>query len=197
MTAFEAVAFDFAQSVWVYPIVLLLSAADAFTIVLPSETVVAGLASTAVSLGAPSLWGLAVAAALGAHLGDIGVFFVGRGLARTRWLRDGSRVGTALRWTRARLDTQGPLYIMSARYIPYGRILVNAAAGSSGYPVWRFVALSAVGCVVWAGAYVGIGAGAGSWFGDQWWLALIVAVVVAILLGFVVDRLIRRQAHGS
>ncbi|WP_104912895.1 hypothetical protein [Pontimonas salivibrio] len=118
MTAFEAVAFDFAQSVWVYPIVLLLSAADAFTIVLPSETVVAGLASTAVSLGAPSLWGLAAAAALGAHLGDIGVFFVGRGLARTRWLRDGSRVGTALRWTRARLDTQGPLYIMSARYIP-------------------------------------------------------------------------------
>ncbi|WP_104912896.1 DedA family protein [Pontimonas salivibrio] len=74
---------------------------------------------------------------------------------------------------------------------------MNAAAGSSGYPVWRFVALSAVGCVVWAGAYVGIGAGAGSWFGDQWWLALIVAVVVAILLGFVVDRLIRRQANGS
>jgi membrane protein DedA with SNARE-associated domain len=197
VTAFETVAFDFAQSVWVYPIVMLLSAADAFTIVLPSETVVAGLASTALSLGAPNLVGLGLVAALGAHLGDLGVFFVGRVLARTRWVRDGSRIDRALRWTRARLDTQGPLYIMSARYIPYGRILVNAAAGSSGYPVWRFVALSAVGCVVWAGAYVGIGAGAGSWFGDQWWVALIVAVVLAIILGFIVDRLIRRSRRRS
>jgi len=197
VSAFETVAFDFAQSMWVYPIVLLLSAADAFTIVLPSETVVAGLASTAISLGAPNLVGLGLVAALGAHLGDLGMFFVGRGLARTRWVRNGSRIDTALRWTRARLDTQGPLYIMSARYIPYGRILVNAAAGSSGYPVGRFVALSAVGCGVWAGAYIGIGAGAGSWFGDQWWVALIIAVVVAIALGFVVDRLMRRQAPNS
>jgi membrane protein DedA with SNARE-associated domain len=196
VTAFETVAFDFAQSLWVYPIVLLLSAADAFTIVLPSETVVAGLASTAISLGAPNLLGLAAVAALGAHLGDLGVFFVGRGLARTRWLRTGSRVGRALAWTRLRLDASGPLYIMTARYIPYGRILVNAAAGSSGYPVGRFVALSAAGCVVWAGAYVGIGAGVGSWFGDQWWLALVIAVVLAVALGFAIDWLIRRQGDN-
>lgn len=197
MSGLQTVAFDFAQSVWVYPIVLLLSAADAFTIVLPSETVVAGLASTAISLGAPNMLGLGVVAALGAHLGDLGVFFVGRGLARTRWVQNGSRIDTVLRWTRKRLDIQGPLYIMSARYIPYGRIVVNAAAGSSGYPVGRFAALSALGSVIWAGAYVGIGAGAGSWFGDQWWVALVVAVVVAIALGFAIDRLIRRQARGT
>lgn len=106
---------------------------DAFTIVLPSETVLAGLSSTSVSLGAPNLVFLGLAAILGAHLGDLGVFMIGRLLARTRWFRGNNRVTRLLDWTRRRLDTQGPVYIMTARYIPYGRILVNAAAGSSGF----------------------------------------------------------------
>ena len=175
---------------------VLLAAADGFTIVLPSETVIAGLASTAVSLGAPNLALLGLTGAFGAHVGDVGVFLLGRLFAKSRWLQPGTRIGSLLAWTRRRLETQGPLYIMSARYIPYGRLLVNAAAGSSGYPIRRFLALSAAGCVVWAGAYIGIGAGAGAWFGQQWWVALVIAVVVATALGFVIDRLIRRSGQA-
>ena len=127
--------FDAASSLWVYPFIVLLSALDAFTIILPSETVVAGLSSTAVSLGAPNVFALGAAAALGAHLGDLGVFVVGRLLARLRWVTPGSRVDAAMRWTRRRLDAQGPLYIMTARYIPYGRLIVNATAGWTGFPL--------------------------------------------------------------
>jgi len=196
VTPAETLAFDLASSLWVYPIIVVLAAADGLTIVLPSETVVAGLASTAVSLGAPNLALLGLTAALGAHIGDLVVFLLGRLMARTRWLRDGTRLGRVLAWTRRRLETQGPLYIMSARYIPYGRLLVNAAAGSSGYPIRRFLVLSALGCSIWAGAYIGIGAGAGAWFGEQWWLALVIAVVVAVLVGFGADRLIRRYGDN-
>ena len=195
MTAAETLAFDLASSLWVYPIIVVLAAADGLTIVLPSETVVAGLASTAVSLGAPNLALLGLTAALGAHIGDVVVFGLGRLLGHSRWLREGTRVGRLLGWTRRRLETQGPLYIMSARYIPYGRLLVNAAAGSSGYPFRRFLVLSGLGCTIWAGAYIGIGAGAGAWFGDQWWIALILAIVVAVLAGFGADQLVRRSGN--
>tara|TARA_E500000178_G_scaffold350420_1_gene409344 strand:+ start:369 stop:965 length:597 start_codon:yes stop_codon:yes gene_type:complete len=193
MEPLETIVFDAASSLWVYPFIVLLSALDAFTIILPSETVVAGLSSTAVSLGAPNVFALGAAAALGAHLGDLGVFVVGRLLARLRWVTPGSRVDAAMRWTRRRLDAQGPLYIMTARYIPYGRLIVNATAGWTGFPFRRFVALSAVGCVIWATAYVGIGAGAGAWFGDQWWLAIVIAVVLALVVGWGVDRIIRSR----
>ncbi len=196
MSAVETLAFDLASSPWVYPVIAVLAAADGFTIVLPSETVVAGLASTAVSLGAPNIALLGLTAALGAHAGDVGVFLLGRLFAKAPWLAEATRIGSVLAWTRRRLETQGPLYIMSARYIPYGRLLVNAAAGSSGYPIRRFLALSATGCVIWASAYIGIGAGAGAWFGQQWWLALVLAVVVAIAMGFVVDRVIRRSGRA-
>lgn len=192
MTPLETIAFDVASSVWVYPLVVALSALDGFTIVLPSETVVAGLSSTAITLGAPNLGLLVVSAALGAHIGDLGVFGLGRLLRKARWMQQGTRLGSALEWTRRRLEAQGPLYIMSARYIPYGRLLVNAAAGSSGYPFRRYLALSATGCLIWAGAYAGIGAGAGAWFGQRWWLGVVVAAVVAVAVGFVIDRLLRR-----
>ncbi len=193
MGPIETIVFDAASSLWVYPVIVALSALDAFTIVLPSETVVAGLSSTAVSLGAPNVFALGVAAALGAHLGDIGVFFLGRLLAKWRFVREGSRAGQAMRWTRRRLDAQGPVYIMTARYIPYGRLIVNATAGWTGFPVKRFVALSAVGCVIWASAYVGLGAGVGAWFGERWWLAIVLAVVLALVVGWVVDRVIRSR----
>ena len=50
MEPLETIVFDAASSLWVYPFIVLLSAFDAFTIILPSESVVAGLSSTAVSL---------------------------------------------------------------------------------------------------------------------------------------------------
>lgn len=193
MDVLQGLAFDVAQSPWVYPVVIALSAMDAFTIVLPSETVLAGLSSTSVSLGAPNLVFLGLAAILGAHLGDLGVFMIGRLLAQTRYFLGSNRVTRLLDWTRRRLDTQGPVYIMTARYIPYGRLLVNAAAGSSGFPAPRFIALSLVGCVIWASLYVSIGAGAGWWLGQNWWLGVLGAVVVAVALGFAVDRVLRRN----
>lgn len=197
MGPIETIVFDAASSLWVYPVIVALSALDAFTIVLPSETVVAGLSSTAVSLGAPNVFALGFAAALGAHLGDIGVFFLGRLLAKWRFVREGSRAGRVMRWTRRRLDAQGPVYIMTARYIPYGRLIVNATAGWTGFPIRRFVALSAVGCVIWASAYVGLGAGIGAWFGESWWLAIVLAVVLALVVGWVVDRVIRSRESES
>ena len=188
----ESIVMGLTSSLWLYPAMLGLAGLDAFTIVLPSETVVAALASTAVSLGQPNIAVLGVSAALGAHFGDLGVFGVGRLLSKTPLLAKKNKVTSALNWTKRRLDRQGPLFIMTGRYIPYGRILVNLTAGSSGFSLRRFAALSALGCVMWAGVYVALGAGMGAWFGAHWWIAIVLAVVVALVVGYVVDRLVRR-----
>lgn len=194
MTPLQTLALKYTDSVLVYPFILGLSAFDALAIVLPSETLVAALASTAMTLGSPNVVLLALAAAVGAHVGDVALFGVGR-LARSRVsVLKSLRVEPVLEWTRQRLERQGPIVIVSARYIPYGRIVVNVTAGSSGYSFRRFVALSALGCLVWAFAYAAIGAGIGVWLGDRWWLAIVAAVVVAVSLAVIVDRLMRRAA---
>jgi membrane protein DedA with SNARE-associated domain len=194
---FESWAQELTGSILVYPVMVGLSALDAFTIVLPSESVLAMLASTSISLGSPNLALLIITAAMGAHAGDVALFGLGRAFRLTPMVSRPSRFTRALDWTRERLDRQGPLVIVTARYIPYGRLLVNFTAGSSGYSARRFIALSALGCVVWAIAYAGIGAGIGAWLGDRWWLALVAAIAIALVVGLVVDRAMKRWGPSA
>lgn len=195
MGIIEAVVADVAESWWIYPLVGLLAALDGFTIVVPSESVVAGLASTAVTLGQPHVVGLGAVAALGAHVSDLGVFALGRLLSRVRWFREGHPLHRSVEWTGERLEKNGPLFIMTGRYIPFARLLVNATAGWSGFPLHRFVALSAVGCILWAAFYVLVGVGIGALFGDWWWIGVLVAIGASIVLGWAIDRWVRSRAQ--
>lgn len=186
---------DMAASPWIYPILFALVVADAFLVVLPSETLVVALGATAASTGEPAIALLVPIAAVGALVGDTLCFLIGRriGIDRWAWQRRG-RIAAALARARRTVLTRPAVLIFTARYIPYARIAVNLSAGAVGLPVRRFLPLAAVAGTAWAIYNLAIGALFGSALPDQPLLAIGLSVAVAVTLGIVVDLVIQRIA---
>jgi len=180
-----------AEQPWVYLLVLLLCTVDGFFPPVPSESVVVGLASLVITQGVPNPWLLMLVAALGAFLGDNIAYGIGSGIGtrRFRWMRR-PRMQRAFAWAGGELEKRAASLILVARFIPIGRVAVNLTAGATGYSRRRFVLLTALSGVVWAGYSVAIGVVAGSWFEDNHLLGVVVAVAIAIVLGLIVDRII-------
>ena len=178
---------------WLYLGVFVLVVADAFTVILPSETVVVALASIGFATAAPNPWLVLLAAALGSFVGDNIAFTIGRrlGIDRFRFAR-GPRVAALLDRVRGTLVNRSASTILTARFIPVGRVAVNVLAGSSAFPRRRFVVLSAMSGIGWAAYSVLVGVLAGAWLHDQPLLGAAVAVVAALGIGLVIDRVAQR-----
>ena len=147
-----------ALATWAYLVVGLLAAVDAVFPVVPSESLVVVGASLA-ARGDMDPWALLVAAALGAAVGDLTSFALGR-QARRRWREPEDvrgRPGRALRWASDRLDADGERVIVTARFVPGGRTATTFAAGYLGHPVRRFARAAALGAVLWAVTGVSLG----------------------------------------
>jgi membrane-associated protein len=175
-------------SAWMYPLVFALTVADAFLVILPSETVVVALAALSMSTGAPNLGLLIPVAAVGAMLGDAACYLIGRriGLTRFRWMR-GKKVAAAIGWAQRALDRRAAVLILTARYIPFARIAVNLTAGAMRFPLRRYVPLTVIAGCGWAVYNTVIGAAFGVWLQENPLLGVLVSVVVAIALGMVID----------
>ncbi|GAB3606505.1 hypothetical protein GCM10027413_19140 [Conyzicola nivalis] len=178
-----------AASPWVYVVVFLLTVLDAFFIVVPSETVVVALGALALSTGSPDLTILIPVAAVAATIGDSLTFWLGRvvGLVRFAWMRR-PRVARVLGWAARSLDDRAAAVLLTARFVPFGRIAVNLTAGASGFRYSRFLALTAVAGVCWASYNALVGALFGAWFEGNPLLAVAMSVAVALVLGVLVDR---------
>lgn len=188
-----------ADAVWVLPLVAALCALDGFFPPVPSDAAVLALAAIGASAGEPNLVALGVIAAVGAFVGDNIAYTIGRysGLSRMRVSRR-PRMQRGYRWAERELRRRGATVIVAGRYIWVGRVAVNLSAGAMGFPRRRFMALDAVAAVSWAAYTVGLGAMAGSWLEDNPLLAAVVAVVAAVALGVVIDRLLTsREQPGS
>ena len=182
-----------AAAPWVLPVVLLVALCDAVVPVVPSEGVVVALAAVAVAGVGPDLVLLALAAGVGAFLGDALTYAMGRRFGPQR-LERVTRPGPlrALQRASGALDRRGAVVILSARYVPLGRVAVNLAAGATGFAPRRFVGLAALAATTWAAWSVGVGALAGHWLEGNPLLGSVAGVGVALLLGLVVDRAARR-----
>ncbi|OUM40554.1 SNARE associated Golgi protein [Arthrobacter agilis] len=180
-----------AEQPWVYLLVLVCCVVDGFFPPVPSESVVVGLASLVITQGVPNPWLLILVAALGAFLGDNIAYAIGRGIGTTRWrwMRR-PRMQRSFVWAGRELSKRAASLILVARFIPIGRVAVNLTAGATGYSRRRFIALTALSGAVWAGYSVAIGAVAGSWFEHNHLLGVAVAIGIAVVIGFVVDRVI-------
>jgi membrane protein DedA with SNARE-associated domain len=121
--------------------------------------------------------------------GDSLTYLIGRGLGRrgTRWTRR-PRIAAVLEWARTALDRRAAAVLLTARFVPFGRIAVNLTAGSTGFRYSRFLSLTAVAGVCWAGYNVAVGAFFGVWFADNPVLAVVVSVAVAVCAGVLLDR---------
>lgn len=186
---------DVAASPWIYPALLLLVIADAFLVILPSETVVVALGALAASSGEPSVWLLVPIAAVGALVGDSLCYLIGRriGLDRFAWMRRG-RIASALDRARRTVLTRPAVLIFTARYIPYARIAVNLSAGAAGLPARRFLPLAAAAGLAWAVYNLAVGALFGTALPESPLVAVGLSVVVAIVLGIAVDLVVQRVA---
>ncbi|MFI2565048.1 DedA family protein [Paenarthrobacter sp. NPDC018779] len=182
---------------WVLFLVLACCVIDGFFPPIPSESVVVGLSAVSGSSGSPNVWLLALVAALGAFSGDNIAYLIGRriGIQRWRWMRT-QRMQGAFRWAGKELRRRAASLIMVARFIPIGRVAVNLTAGATHFNHRRFVALTALSAVMWAGYSVVLGYFFGVWFEHNHLLGAIIAIVVAVILGIVIDRIISK-VRGS
>ncbi|WP_229118071.1 DedA family protein [Enemella evansiae] len=180
------------------PLVLVVIAAltiiDSFFPPVPSESIVVALAAIAVTSGQPPLWALFLVAAVAAAIGDNIAYQLGRllhpgGDRGPRWLR-GPRMTRTFAWAAQALERRGAVLILVGRHIPVGRVAVNMTAGASGYPLRRFVPLSILAGLAWSAYAVVIGTLAGRWVHDNPLLGAAIAVVVALILGVIVDRVV-------
>ena len=183
---------------WLYLGVFVLVVADAFTVILPSETVVVALASLSLSTGQPSLWILIPVATLGAIVGDNICFALGRriGTTRFRWMR-GPRVAGAIEYARRALERRPASLILTARYIPFARIAANLTAGATRFSYRRYLPLTLVAGLGWAVYNCVIGALFGAWLAEFPVLAIVISIAVAIALGVTIDAIMARWAARS
>lgn len=193
LDAVNDVVLDLAGQSWVYAAVAALASLDAFIPPMPSESVIVALAALG-GAGGVNLWLLGLVGALGALLGDSAAFILGRrvGTKRFAWQRR-PRVAAAFSRAGNELDRRGGVMIFTARYIPVGRIAVMTTAGATGMSWRRFSTYATIACSAWSAWCIAVGAAAGEVLGDNPLLAAVVGIVIALVVGTVIDRVMARR----
>lgn len=192
MTSIFDSALELVASVWIYPLVFASVVLDAFFPAFPSETIVVGLAAHASSTGAPDALLLALVAASAAVVGDNVAFAFGcwtRG-RQLSWMTR-PRIEGAMAWARRQLDNRPVTILLTSRYVPFGRTVVTISAGASGFPWRRYAPLSVVSGALWATYLVSIGWLAGAWMQDNPLLGTVIAILAAMGMGYLFERLTR------
>jgi membrane-associated protein len=170
-------------------------------LVVPGETALL-LAGALAALGHASLTLMIATAVVGAILGDLAGYGMGRGLGpRLRGTRCGRAVGAA-RWDRAdeMVRTRGPLAVFLGRWVGVLRALVPMAAGAARMPAGRFLLWNVLGGVSWATSVLVAGYLAGSsWDAVQGWLGVWAAAMTAVAVALVAAPVLRRmwQRHRT
>lgn len=146
-----------------YAGIFLLMLAESLFPPIPSELVIPFAGFSAAS-GNLDLWLVLLSATVGAVVGMLPWYFIGRifGLGRVRMLAD--RYGRWLTLNAAEVDTAtawfrrfGPSIVLIGRLIPLIRTLISVPAGLARMPLWRFVLFSTIGALTWNSILVGAG----------------------------------------
>lgn len=180
-----------ADAWWVHLVVYAFAALDGFFPSVPSESTIVTLSSLWSSSGKPSILLVGLAAWVGAFTGDNLGYLIGNkiGWERFRFLREG-KGRRAVEAAESGLRKRALVFLMTARYIPFGRTAVNLVAGAVHYPHRHFWPRSLLSTFVWAVYSCAIGAVAGAWFEDNHLLAITVALIAAIVMALIVERII-------
>ncbi|MGO1283993.1 MAG: DedA family protein [Brachybacterium sp.] len=187
----ESWILNFADAWWVHLVVYLFAAFDGFFPSVPSESTIVTLSSLWSTSRSPSIILIGLAAWLGAWTGDNIGYLIGNkiGWERFKFLREG-RGRRAVDAADRGLQKRALVFLMTARYIPFGRTAVNLVAGAVHYPHSRFWPRSLLSTFVWAVYSCAIGALAGAWFEHNHLLGITVALIAAMVMALVLERMI-------
>lgn len=176
---------------WVHLVVYAFAALDGFFPTVPSESTIVSLSSLWSSSGRPSIILIGLAAWAGAFTGDNLGYLLGNkiGWERFRFLREG-KGRRAVEAAENGLRKRALVFLMTARYIPFGRTAVNLVAGAVHYPHRLFWPRSLLSTFVWAVYSCAIGALAGAWFAHNPLLGITIALVAAMIMALILERMI-------
>lgn len=177
---------DGAHTAMAYVAVMLTVAAEALVPILPGETAVV-TAATIASQGNLSIWGVFVAAWLGAFIGDMFLYTLGRtgSVKITGW--------AARRIGQERLDSgtyffkkYGLPFLVVGRFIPGLRVINAVTAGALDMPLRRYLSAEILGSGLWALYASWLGYAVGSRLEGSVWLSLAVSGVATVILSVIV-----------
>lgn len=182
-----------------YLVVFAMAAIDVIFPIIPSEAFVLA-AAVAAGTGELNVVVVALAAALGAFLGDNFAYLVGRSMGRPLMERMlGDRIDR-LGWMEARLQRHGPSLIIVGRFVPGGRSLVAIGSGVIRMRWVTFAAYDAIAVTIWSLQVVIPGYIGGSVFAEQPWLGFILGAVISLAVVATIEGirwLIRRRRGES
>lgn len=181
---------------WAYLIVFALAFLDAVIPLFPSETAVI-TGGVLAAQGDASLVLVIVAGAVGAVLGDNLAYLLGRHFREPilRRLVRSEKAKKRHRWAERQLDERGGELIITARFIPGGRLVVTFSAGGLGFPWRRFIVFDVAAGLIWASYAALLGYFGGEAFEHSTWKALLLAfgIAAAITGGIELVRWLRRR----
>ncbi|HEV7753487.1 MAG TPA: DedA family protein [Baekduia sp.] len=163
-----------------------LVAADAVVPIFPGETTV-NAAATLAAQGEMKLGLVILAAALGAIIGDSALFWIARrGASHLKPQVDRAKSNDKVAQALTFLNRGAPMLLLTGRYVPGLRFVVNSTMGMSDMPYRTFLPWSALGGLIWA-AYTSLLA---YWVGsalDDYPLASVViaGAITTVIIGVV------------
>jgi membrane protein DedA with SNARE-associated domain len=178
-------------SPWLYAVIVVLAALDAFVPLVPSEAAVL-LAGTYAALAGPNIALVIAAGAVGAILGDHIAYATGRSVGErlVRRSPEGSRTRRLHAWAVDATARRGGPVLVAARFLPGGRTATTLAMGASRFPLRRFVVFDAVACVAWATYCSSVGYLGGRVLGDHPVLATAAGMALALAVSAVVSAVV-------
>ncbi|WP_127132350.1 DedA family protein [Georgenia sp. SYP-B2076] len=190
-SAVEEFVLGLTGSPWILVAVAVLATIDGFFPPVPSESIIIAVAALTMHGDGPNLWLLLAAGAVGAFCGDVIAYTIGTKVPIDRLRIFASPRGQAtLNRTKHALARRGTVFILSARFIPIGRVAVNMTAGAVGFPRRRFVIIVAFAAVVWGGYSTLLGVGAGVFLHEHPIVAVAVGVAGGVVIGIIVDKVL-------
>ena len=170
-----------ALSTWAYLLIVGVAAGDAVVPVLPGETVVI-LGGVLAQRGDLSVVLVALVGALGAALGDnisyqLGYLANRKGKSAQEM---SGRIGKALGWAQAALESRGSSMIIMGRFIPGGRTAITFGAGYVRYGRAKFIVSSLLAGTIWSIYATAIGYLGGRVFEEKWWAGLGLGLAISL-----------------
>jgi membrane protein DedA with SNARE-associated domain len=187
----------------VYLVVGVIILTESMGVPLPGEITLIS-ASLMAAAGVTSIWGVALAAAAGAIVGDSIGYAIGRRGGRALLERMGRRfpkhLGPAhLARAERTFARWGVWTVFFGRFVALLRILAGPLAGALRVPYRKFLLANAAGGICWAfgTSFViyFVGRKASDWLHDFSWIALALAVAVGLVSTFVLRRRAARALH--
>lgn len=184
-----------------YWAIMLVVAGDGVFPVLPGETAIITGAVLAAD-GRLDVFLVVLFGALGAVIGDSTAYWIGRG-GGPSIRRFFSRVAGTERVEAAErmVQRRGPALVFVGRFLPGIRLAINVSCGAGNMAFPRFLFFDSLGALVWSAQATLLGYFAGKAFADQLWLALLIALGVAAVVGGVIAlqerKRIRRERASS